>query len=821
MEKKLTPLMQQYWSIKKDHPDKILLFRMGDFFEMFDKDAEIAAPIVGITLTYRNKKSGDDTRMCGVPHHSISAPIAKLLGHGLKVAICDQIEDPKMAKGLVKRAVTRVLTPGLVYDPETLDETEAHYLASFDEMRTCFIDTTTGHAFYYKVTDPQERLNILRMLKPRELVVGSSQKSEAKSLQESIPDLYLSIFDPDSDDVECSCMDRTLNYLQKMQGEMGVFAQVRFEEKSLNRQLELPPTAVAHLEMFTASDGKREGSLFAAMNRTKTSAGARKLYQWMLAPLRSESEILKRQQKVENWMNQPLELNGLRKQLAALGDLERRITRLGMPSSQPQDIWSLAVALKDALQMASKYSELPQNFIERLSEWPNQVFTVFDGERIGLVKEGGFVRRGQSEELDYWIDLAENSKMMIQELEVRERNSTGISSLKLRYNQVFGFYIEVTKTHLQKIPDHYLRKQTLTNAERFTTAELQELEEKVLASRSRRIELEMQFFLNYKEQILTRHEEILKLASVLSSLDVESSLAWLALEQNYTKPTFTQDKRLKLVQSRHPVIEQLLDTPFVPNDIEMGPAECLLLTGPNMAGKSTLMRQVALTVILAQMGSFVPAKEAELPIFDRVLTRIGANDALSKGLSTFMVEMVETAEILKRADQGSLIVIDEIGRGTSTYDGMALAQSILEFLATSSQSLVFFATHFHELTELSNTYQKIKNGHMRISDVDGRLRFLHLFRSGPAERSYGIQVAGLAGVPEAVLERAKNLLSEFESVKGQVNDGLAAATRIEPNKIEQSEKKQRLLEELAKTSLNELTPLQVFNRVAKWQQELI
>lgn len=827
MEGKLTPLMQQYWQIKKDHADKVVLFRMGDFFEMFHRDAEIAAPILNIALTQRNKKSADDTKMCGVPHHSVATPISKLLQAGYKVAICDQIEDAAVAKGLVKRAVTRVLTPGMVFDPETLKPTALHFISSFDDRHAAFADVTTGRAFVYPYQSESELKEILLFYQPAEMILHPDQKNDWENF------VHMQNW-PLSFHATALAVQRLQDYVEAMQGaEAKAFIQ-NFETKSWKQRLELNARTLKHLEVFESSLGNKENSLCDVMDRTKTSFGARLLREWLASPSIDLKEIEARQEQVTHWMNHTQELKKVREFLSSMNDFERRMSRVASPQGNARDMIVIAENLRLSQELSGAHgapavSESLLKLQEKISK------TIREDAPLGI-KDGGMIQNGVSGELDEYLDLAANGQQKLLELEAKEKERSGINSLKVRYNNVFGYYIEVTNTHLQKVPSDYLRKQTLANAERFTTKELQELEAKILSAESKRCVLELEIFTQLKTEILSYLSEILWLSRELARFDVLTSFAWLALERGYVKPVFNRKQEFNIEDGRHPVLEQSLKKTFVSNSVKIKSGECWLITGPNMAGKSTLMRQIALLCIMAQTGSFLPATKAELPLLDQILTRIGANDSLSQGLSTFMVEMVEAAEILQRATDRSLVLLDEIGRGTSTYDGMSLAQSILEFLVENRKPYLFFATHYHELTKLTEKFEQIQNWHMSIRDDVGGIQFLYALAAGPAEKSYGIHVAQLAKLPESLIHRAQELLAKHESAMKIEQDSSA---QIESeNKVkskartEIKEAQMNLWEavtvvtdpewvkELKNLDIAKTTPLEALQKVSQWQQKL-
>lgn len=833
-DKKLTPLMKQYWDVKSVHMDKILFFRMGDFYELFDQDAVTAAPILGIALTTRNKNQADATAMCGMPHHSVANYINKLLSHNFKVAICDQIEDPATAKGIVKRAVTRILSPGMVYDPETLDQGANNYICSYDDSTVSFLDATTGEAFFYKFGNEVEKQKLIHILRPVELVLDANHYKKYLENKADLTGPCVTEHNELADKNIHTSAARLISYAVAMQGEKVLQTLGEFEERFFAQRMELNFQTIKHLEIFETYRGETKGSFFQAINKTKTAAGARKLKNWILFPLQNETEILARQNQVEYWMNNSAELKRIRQVLGEMGDIERRLGKISNPTCNARDF----IALKNSLVAGLQVSELSRvGAVKPTAEASHNIYkmvskienTIVDEPPLST-KNGHMIRAGFSADLDHLIKLSEDSQGLLSEMEAQEKEKYQIPSLKIRYNSVFGFYIEVTKTHTDKVPKHYVRKQTLTNAERYTTDELYKLEQQVLSAKTKREELEFGIFESLRNEILKNAQELLRFANEWSEVDVITSLAWLALEMNYTKPTFAKDRSLRLKSSRHPVIEQLTAKPFVPNDIEIAPNGCMLLTGPNMAGKSTLMRQVALTAILAQMGSFIPAKESSLPIFDRVFTRIGASDNLSEGLSTFMVEMTETAYLLKNSTEKSLVILDEIGRGTSTYDGMSLAQAILEYLVTQVRATIFFATHYHEITSLQGRYPQIENAHMKVAEVgNGKSReitFLYTLTRGPANKSYGIEVAKLAGLPSQVTNLAKKILEQkensteeslplFSSQIAQLSEG-----NDEISEIKIPDKYRDVIEEISQFPVAQTSPLDALIKIEDWKRSL-
>ena len=763
-----TPLMRQYWTIKSLHPDKLLFFRMGDFYEMFHEDALKAAPLLGITLTSRNKNLDGSTPMCGMPHHSIAKPINTLLSLGHRVAICDQLEDPKFAKGIVKRGVTRVLSPGVVYDPDTLDANTPNFLVAYGPETISFLDITTGDAFYYETSVSSQRDHLFSLLNPVEIILSKEQKDKNhyknQNLTCTIHETSLSQISPTG----ISSNDRLLSYVVSMQSQRTLSTIRPFEKRYFSQKMKISSLTREHLELFSTYKGEKKGSLFHCINKTKSPLGARKLRSWMTFPLMSKIQIFERQKEVQKWKDSAC-LTDVRKALSSIGDLERKIGKTTISHCHPRDIFQLAESLSHGLKalcLADKENNNISIFkpvILTVQSIKEKILKTLKDDMPLQIKDGNFIRKGISQRLDELRGFIENAHTQLLSIQDRERKKLNISNLKVRHNSVFGYYIEVTNTHKNKIPPNYIRKQTLVNAERYITEELQSLEAKLLSAKSKSLEIEKEIFNELRIKILDVSSDLLFLSDQISRIDVFTSLAWLALENNYVQPEIS-DNDISLIGCRHPVVEQQASfnaiNEFVPNNIILKRSECFLITGPNMAGKSTLMRQVALNAIMMQMGSFVPATKAKLPLFDQIQTRIGASDILSEGLSTFMLEMKETAQILNESTNQTLIILDEIGRGTSTFDGMSLAQAILEYLVSRIQATIFFATHYHELTKMADKYPHIINKHMKIlEDKDlEQITFLYQLVDGFASKSYGIHVAKLAGIPPSVIERAGHLL---------------------------------------------------------------
>ncbi len=838
--------MRQYWQIKSLHQDKLLFFRMGDFFEMFHEDAEQAAPILNIALTMRNKKASDETKMCGVPHHSIAGPVGKLLSAGFKVAICDQVESASQASGLVKREVTRILTPGMVYDPESLDQLSAHYLCAFDEGSVSFLDSSTGEAFFYFVEREREKEDLIRLLNPVELVLSLKQKEKA-FLKKEWEHVHISVFEELKESTSPDPAHKTekgplsayrlLAYVRAQQGEGALKIVQPFQQKILTKELRFSRQAPEHLELFKSAKGDKAHSLFSAINRTRTPAGARLLKARLRAPSTDKEEIETRLNAVEKWVQAPDTTEEIRQKLSEVGDMERKVGKIPHPQCRGQDILNLAESIKKSLAL-SAYNlsfSFSETFLESLSGLAQEMSRTIRPDAPAGIQNGHIIQKGVSEELDKLIHDTEKKQSLLRRMEEQERIETHIPSLKIRYNNVFGYYIEVTKAHSKKIPSHYIRKQTLTQAERYTTQKLQTLEGYILSSRARRVEMELQIFESLRTKITQFLPDLILLSRAMCELDLQTALAHLSMEQSYTRPRFSSDNQLVLVNSRHPVVEQKQSQYFVPNTIRLKKGECLLLTGPNMAGKSTLMRQVALSAILAQAGSFVPAEQALLPLFQKLFTRIGASDSLSEGLSTFMVEMKEAVEILKKADGHALIILDEIGRGTATYDGMSLAQAIVEHLIEKKKSMVFFATHYHELTALSKTLPAVRNAHLSVNEKEGRIEFLYTLQPGALAQSYGVHVARLAGFPLSVVRRAEVLLEMREKNQIPQQKALPNGTgdfssvqqsfpvsSVSKNQARPQEEKafQALVQNIKSWPLQEKSPLETLGAVESWKKAL-
>jgi DNA mismatch repair protein MutS len=858
---KMTPMMKQYMEIKSEYPDAILFFRLGDFYEMFMEDAVIASRILDITLTSRNKGASAEIPLCGIPFHSCQPYISKLVQSGHKVAICEQVEDPKVAKGIVKRDVVRVVTPGLVVDSETLDPRRNNYLLALaardaSHFGVAYVDITTGEFRVCELDDPLNTAGEILSRDPAEVLVveGAGGDRLIEALQDVLHDRIVTRT-PDwavAEDRVCQALDcffpgRSLESFgcRGMPAAlMAVGAVLHYlEETQRGAVSHLQPLKTYHvrdhmvLDDFTRRnleltgslyDGGRRGSLLGVLDRTVTAMGARKLRHWLTHPLLDLDRIVARQLAVEELVVQSLQRDALREALDGVYDLERLNGRIAMATGNAKDLAALRLSLERLPQLIEHLAAFESPLLGDLREGLDPLTDVIDLVARAIVddppfvlREGGVIRDGFHAELDELRTISREGKGWIARLEQEEKARTGIPSLKVRFNKVFGYYIEVTRTHLDRVPDDYQRKQTLANAERFITPLLKEYEEKVLGAEDRLVEIEYDLFQQVRRQVAQQGRRIQATADRVAELDVLLGLADLAHERNYCRPQMDESTELLIEEGRHPVIETMqLGERFVANDVCMGTGQnqILIITGPNMAGKSTFMRQVALLVLMAQIGSLVPAKAARIGVVDRIFTRVGASDNLARGQSTFMVEMTEAANILNHATPRSLVVLDEIGRGTSTFDGISIAWAVAEYLHDNPQvaAKTLFATHYHELTELATTRERVVNYNVAVKEWDDQIIFLRRIVKGGASHSYGIQVARLAGLPEGVIERAREVLRNLES--GEFVQGAPRLARsstlptAEPvSQLGLFDRPDSLRRRLEEVDLSVLTPLEALN----------
>ena len=791
-----TPSMQQYLAAKAEHPDCILLVRMGDFYETFVDDAVEVARLLDITLTSRNKDDPNPIPMAGVPYHALHSYLLRLLDAGRKVAICEQVEDPRQAKGLVRREVVRVVTPGVLLDTEIEDPGRPnHLLAILPEgsgFALAVLDASTGD-FRGAILPSRELLvEAWHRLSPRELLEapgGLSQDAfpsteslarsslEARDLEEdALPDDLRAILpDPAPHPGLRRAAVALLSYLGRTHPALRTTVRP-FRPLWVASTARLPPTTIRNLELLESALGGRQGpSLVRYLDRTRTAMGSRLLRARLLAPLTDPDEIDRRLDEVEALVRLPLAREGIQEALKGVSDIERILTRLAAGAANARDLRAMARGV-DAIQAAARViqdagitalaetARVPSS----LPELAEGIQSTFVEDPPSTVKEGGLVRRGIRQDLDEALDMAENGRQYIARYEADERVRTGIPTLRIRFHRVFGYTIEVSRSQAERVPPDYQRRQTLAGAERYTTPELSRLEDQVATAEERSREIQQAMFEEWRTRVLVARSDFQALADSLARLDLAASLAEVAQRHSWCRPVVHPGREIHLRDARHPLVEAALPPgTFVPNDFDLDGIQTtmILLTGPNMAGKSTVMRQVALAVILAQMGSFVPAREARLGVADAIFTRVGAMDDLASGRSTFMVEMSEASEILARATDRSLVILDEIGRGTSTFDGVAIAWAVAEYLQERIGCRTLFATHYHEMTDLVRVLPRVRNQSVAVKEWGGEVLFLRRLVDGPASKSYGIQVARLAGLPAEVLARAREVLANLESVE--------------------------------------------------------
>ncbi len=789
--RKLTPMLEQYFEIKRQVPDAILFYRLGDFYEMFFEDAEKAAPILDLVLTARGKGQEHEAPMCGVPYHSADGYIAKLIHSGFRVAICEQTEDPAQAKGLVKREIVRIVTPGTATE-STIVERESCYLLALHETGAAYLDVSTGDFFvtsYRDLNDPRLADDIARFA-PREAIfagnaagptLGVPATAVEPSLFESAGEYLARHFGTQSlrgfglegDDPRIGAAGAALRYASASHKKSLDHVQsLRVDNDA--EFLQLDAATLANLEILDSRDvSNPRATLWSVVNATRTAMGARTLRRWLLRPLKSRDGIFERHDAVDELTRSRAILDQMTARFARIADLERITSRITLRSASPRECLTLGDSLLaiDDLRtaMAPLQGPLLRRIREALDPLPDVVAKVaatLDDEPPMSVRDGGVIRNGVDPELDALRTIARDSKSILVDIEAKERQRTGISSLKVRFNSVFGYYIEVSKSNLAKVPAEYIRKQTLVNAERFITPDLKALEEKIVGAEEKSIAIEMRLYDELLQSIASRSAAILATARAAGDCDAIGSLATIAVRHRYVRAALSDGAGICISDGRHPVIEQITAERFIPNDTDIDRERngIQIITGPNMGGKSTYLRQVALIVLLNQAGSFVPASKATLGIFDRIFTRVGASDQLARGESTFMVEMHETSNILNNATDRSLIILDEVGRGTATFDGLSLAWAIIEFLHDNAarSGITLFATHYHEVTDLAKTRPRVANYNVAVKEWNDQIIFLRKVLPGAADKSYGIQVAKLAGIPQPIIERAREILGTLE-----------------------------------------------------------
>ena len=859
----LTPMQRQYNQIKERNQDCILFFRLGDFYEMFNEDAKVAARELDLTLTTRDrsKPKEEQTPMCGVPYHSVDSYIARLVQKGYKVAICEQMEDPAQAKGLVEREITRIVTPGTVTESCMLDENRNNYIGCVygegGKFGLSFCDISTGAFFVTVCADPQSVASELGRFSPSEVIrFGAGTDSEAiedaifrrlsccvdegrpeQFRQESAEELLerhfgeslaqLGLTGMNSAVISAGALLQTLLTLQK--NDLKHIRQLQYY--TTGKFMELDMDARRNLELTeTMRSKEKKGTLLWVLDKTHTAMGGRMLRSWLEKPLLDPVEITRRHGAVEELVDNVIIRGELQEALKDVTDLERVMTRIVTGTVNCRDLLGLARGFRALPEVKAQLSKMESPLLRKLEQAIDPLTdcadrienTIVDDPPL-TVREGGIIREGANAEADHLRSIMNGGKDVILAIEASEREKTGIRTLKVGFNRVFGYYIEVSKSFMDQVPDHYIRKQTLANCERYITQELKELENQVLTAKDRLTALEYQIFTQLREYLAQQAARVQLTAGAVAAADALGSLAAVAVQRGYCRPEITLGREISITDGRHPVVEAMLkDTLFVPNDTRLGAEDhqVSIITGPNMAGKSTYMRQVALIVLMAQMGSFVPARSAKIGLVDRVFTRIGASDDLASGQSTFMVEMAEVASILKYATARSLLILDEIGRGTSTYDGMAIARAVLEYAASPKRlgAKTLFATHYHELSTLEQKLPNVKNYNIAVKKRGDQMIFLRKIVPGATDDSYGIEVAKLAGIPNVVISRAREILEELEA-EGPAPVAVAPAD-VEDQVSMMDLTGQQIMAVLSSISVETLTPIEAMNELYKLKKML-
>ena len=833
---KLAPMMQHYVSLKENNPDTIILYRLGDFYEMFFEDAELVSHELELTLTGRNAGLEERVPMCGVPHHAVDIYIDKLIKKGYKVAICEQLEDPKTAKGIVKRDITEVISSGSVITANSLNEKENNYLASLYSLGYCYIltyaDITTGEIYSEVLEqDPNIIINKIIYLGIKEIIANSKVNKEIISSLKNIYKLPITITDSLYEENNYSYITENITDERYLIGTKHLIYYLtinlkrnisHFQKLSIrinNEYLKMDIHTKRNLELTESIRNKeRMYSLLWLLDETKTAMGGRLLKFWIESPLLDIDKINHRYDTVATLLEEFILSEDLRKYLYDVYDLERLCGRISLGSANARDLIQLKESLKVLPEINKILSLINYTTLPDISNLYNLLESSLYETPPQTLKEGYLIKPGYNKELDELKDLRSGGKDFISNYEQEERERTGIKNLKVGFNKVFGYYIEISKGNLPLVKEEYgyIRKQTLTNCERFINPILKEKEDLVLSAEEKIINLEYDLFINIRNTCNEYTHIIQEIAKTISEIDVLSSFALISEKYNYTRPTLTKEHNLEIIDGRHPVVEKVINENYIPNDIIMDPkTSILLITGPNMAGKSTYMRELGIITIMAQIGCYVPAKKAILPIFDKIFTRIGASDDLVSGESTFMVEMTEAANAIKNATPDSLILFDELGRGTATFDGMSLAQAILEYINNKIACKTLFSTHYHELTDLENTLDKLKNKHVSAEEKDGKITFLHKVKDGSIDKSYGINVAKLANLPKEVTDRAEEILSVYE--KKEAKRDIVIQTTLP---LDFEPKESPIEKELEELNILEITPIEAMNILYKLKNKI-
>ena len=876
----LTPLMKQFWTVKRKHPDKIILFRMGDFFETFFDDAKLASKILGITLTSRNTKDENAPSLAGFPHHALDAYLDKLVKAGQKVVIVEQMEDPKLAKGLVKREIVEIITPGAILDEKFLPDAKNNFLGSVylpssnnskDKSGLALLDLSTGDFIFTELLLAGLKDELLRQ-KPKEILV---ENEESASIIQSFYLEYnfaLTINQnwhyllPDS--IEIIKKKLQMNSLESIgalnknsgilaiAGALAYVRELRHEELphivsikyySLDNYMVVDETTRRNLELFLSlRNNTKHGSLIGVLDETKTPMGSRLLYQWISYPLIDLAEILNRQTAVRDFKEKIAWTKDLRTILLTIGDLSRLISKLATLKVNPRDLLTLAAFLETAPLIVDllHYFSSPllinlRTSIQDYQEIINTIKGTLLSNPVFTITEGNIIQDGIHSELDELRLISKDGKNWIARLEDSEKKITGIPSLKVGFNKVFGYYIEITNIHQHKVPKNYICKQTLVNCQRYISPQLKEHEARVLGAEERIKSIEYEIFSELRRTLSQKVDCLINYVDIIAQIDVLATFGYLSWQNKYTCPTFNSLRLLELKDCRHPVIEKLLtEEQFIPNSVFLNHEDhrIAIITGPNMAGKSTYLRQISLCMIMAQIGCFIPCESANIPIFDRVFTRVGASDNLAQGQSTFLVEMIETANILNSATNNSLIILDEIGRGTSTFDGLSLAWAIVEYIHNTPQisAKTLFATHYHELTELENLLPSVKNYNVAVKEWNDQIVFIRKIERGCADQSYGIQVAKLAGIPKKIIVRAKEILKNLEAIEISPQ-GLTARIKkqlgnknqtnlldyLMEDSSQKDEKINKLKGMLMELEINTMSPMQAYQKLDELQKFIL
>ena len=852
-ENNYTPMVQQYLAVKEQHKNELLFFRLGDFYEMFFEDALTASRELNITLTKR-AGSGDNIPMCGVPYHSVDGYIAKLVQKGYRIAICEQMEDPRFAKGIVERKVIKIITPGTALNEQLLQDKHNRYLVLLleQEEQICLTvaDVSTGECRWFLASGSEALLDIteqLYRLQPAELVITgelSEEEQLTKWLQSKLPECtvthYAGVAEESTyfeqhfsgvqvNNVVHEAVELLLDYLHgTVMADLSHINQL--SEIVRDSFMQLDATAIRNLELVRCmADGGKRGTLLAVLDFTKTSMGARRLRSWIEAPLLDIARIQERQEAVAELVDNAELRDAVVEQLKAVADLERIVSRVEVGSANARDLVALRSSLsvlpglKDVLA-ACKCRALQRvnNALREHRELAMRLEQAIVDEPPFSVREGGMIRPGYNAELDELQLIAADNKTWMQNFELKIKEATGIKTMKVGFNKVFGYYIEVSKGQANSVPDYFVRKQTLVNAERFIVPELKEYENKILGAKEKIQSLEFYLFDELRTLIRSQIAEIQATARAIGNLDVLNALAIAAYKYNYVRPLLNNQGELRITDGRHPVVERLLEKEiFVPNNVTLNNTDerMIIITGPNMAGKSTYMRQVALLVLMTQMGSFIPARQANICPVDKIFTRVGASDDLATGQSTFMVEMNEVAQILRYATKNSLIILDEVGRGTSTFDGMSIARAVMEYIHDKIKAKTLFATHYHQLIALEQELSGVKNYSVAVKERGRDIVFLRRIVPGGTDRSYGVHVARLAGLPKKVLDRAEEFLQEYDSDNGASAPAASAPSMAEQGSLMGSLFTSAITEQLLQLDVMSMTPIEAMNTLYKLQDE--